>query len=290
MTHKISARQHFAREDDFCQINIHNLGGGFQRHSHDYVEIVIILGGHARHFINEKSYDVGSGDVYVLQGRQEHGFEGATGDFRVCNVMFRPELVSFPFGRLRTLPGYQALFVMEPARRSSSGFRSLLRLDSARLKEALEKVQRLRMEMDMRTPGFDCTGQAYLLELIVFLSRIYSSDSDTSKFGLLRFSEAIAWMEQNYVKHSTVKDLSGRAAMSERHFLRMFRKTFGTTPLEHLIRLRIRHAERLLQAGRHNITETAYASGFSDSNYFSRQFRRIAGMSPRQYRDMSGRK
>ncbi len=284
MTHKISARDHFAQEDDFCQVNIHNIPTGFPLHSHDYVEIVIILSGRSSHMINERSYPVGSGDVYVLQGRQEHGFQESTGDFRVCNVMFRPELVSFPFDRLRKLPGYQALFVLEPARRADSGFRSLLRLDSPRLKEVLEKVQRIRIEMEMRAGGFDCTAQAHLLELIVFLSRTYSSDSENSRPGLMRFSEAIAWMEQNYVKHSTVNELARRAAMSERHFLRMFRKTFKTSPLEHLIRLRIRHAEKLLQSGRHNITETAYASGFSDSNYFSRQFRRITGTSPREYR------
>ncbi|HCE42799.1 MAG TPA: AraC family transcriptional regulator [Lentisphaeria bacterium] len=287
MTHRISARSHFAQEGDFCQVNVHNLISGFPLHSHDYVEIVVILGGRAEHLINDKAYSVSSGDVYVMQGNQEHGFRNTSGDFRLCNIMYRPEFVSFPFERLKTLPGYQALFVLEPARRSDSEFRSLLRLDSVRLKETLEKVQRLRLEMEMRSPGYDCTSHAYLLELVVFLSRAYISFSETSKPGLLRFSEAIAWMEQNYMKHSTLPELARRAAMSERHFLRMFQKTFKTSPLEHMIHLRIRHAEKILQSGTHNITETAYACGFSDSNYFSRQFRRITGMSPRSYRHLS---
>lgn len=287
MTYRISAKSHFAREDDFCQVNVHNLVSGFPSHSHDYVEIVIILSGQAEHCIKGKSYAVSIGDVYVLQGNQEHGFENTTCDFRVCNVMYRHELLDFPFEKLKTLPGYQALFVLEPARRRSSEFRSLLRLDSARLKEVLEKVHRLRHEMEMRSAGFECAGQAYLLDLIVFLSRIYSTSSENSTVGLLRFSEAVAWMEENYTRQSSVADLARRAAMSERHFLRMFRKTFDTSPLEHLLRLRIRRATELLQAGRCNITETAYKCGFSDSNYFSRQFRRILGMSPRQYKGIS---
>lgn len=287
MTYRISAKSHFAREGDFCQINVHNIVSGFPLHSHDYVEIVIILNGRAEHCINEKSYGVASGDVYVLQGNQEHGFRNTTRDFRLCNVMYRHELLDFPFEKLKTLPGYQALFVLEPARRRNSELRSLLRLDSARLKEILEKVHRLRHEMETRASGFECAGQAYLLDLIVFLSRLYSTSSENSTAGLLRFSEAVAWMEENYIKQSSVSELARRAAMSERHFLRMFRKTFETSPLEHLIRLRIRLATELLQAGRHNITETAYKCGFSDSNYFSRQFRRIMGMAPRQYRDIS---
>jgi transcriptional regulator GlxA family with amidase domain len=111
--------------------------------------------------------------------------------------------------------------------------------------------------------------------------------SENSTAGLLRFSEAVAWMEENYARQSSVAELARRAAMSERHFLRMFRKTFETSPLEHLIRLRIRRAAELLETGGCNITETGYKCGFSDSNYFSRQFRRILGMSPRQYRDLS---
>ncbi|HBC87731.1 MAG TPA: AraC family transcriptional regulator [Lentisphaeria bacterium] len=289
MTKRISARLHFAGEEDFCQINVHNLVKGFPLHSHDYVEIVIILSGHAEHCINEKLYSVTSGDVYVLQGNQEHGFQNTTADFRVCNVMFRPELSNFPLEKLKTMPGYQALFVLEPARRRDREFRSLLRLDSAHLKEVLEKVTRLRHEMEARSPGYDCASQAYLLDMVVYLSRLYSRSSENSTTGLLRFSEAIAWMEENYVRHSTVMELARKAAMSERHFLRMFRKTFGTTPIEHMINLRIRHAEKMLLSGGHNITETAYACGFNDSNYFSRQFRRITGMSPRRYRNISKR-
>ncbi len=287
MTHRISAKLHFAGKDDFCQVNVHNLASGFPLHSHDYVEIVIILAGQAEHRINEKAYSVTSGDVYVLMGNQEHGFQNTTRDFRVCNVMFRPELFNFPLEKLKTMPGYQALFLLEPERRKESEFRGLLSLDSANLKEVLEKVRRLRHEMETREPGYDSAIQAYLLDIIVFLSRIYSSSSVNSTVGLLRFSEAIAWMEENYARHSAIADLAKRAALSERHFLRMFRKTFKTSPLEHLISLRIRHACELLKSGKFNITEIAYASGFNDSNYFSRQFRRMMGVSPRRFRKSS---
>lgn len=290
MTKKIVARHHFEQEDDFCQISIHALPSGFPPHRHDYVEIVIILAGSAVHLINRQPYPVGSGDVYVLQGNQEHGFMEASGDFRVCNVMYRPQRVGFPTARLRQLPGYQALFVLEPVHRLHREFKGQLRLDEARLREALAQVQRLRLEMEHRAPGYDCIGQAYLLELIVFLARIYSSAADSSRTGLLRFGQAVAWMEENYVLTASVKDLARRAAMSERHFLRMFRRSFGVSPVEHLIRLRLRHAERLLQSGRHTVAETAYASGFNDSNYFARQFRRATGMSPRAYRCRGSRR
>jgi AraC family L-rhamnose operon transcriptional activator RhaR/AraC family L-rhamnose operon regulatory protein RhaS len=290
MTQRISARKHFATEHDFCNVRIQNLISGYPPHSHDYIEIVVVLAGHVEHCINKKTYSVSSGDVYVLQGRQEHGFQKPTKDFRIINVMYRPEIFNFPLDKLRTMPGYQALFVLEPAKRSDSEFRSLLRLDSARLKEVLEKVQRLQHEMKMRSPGFDCISQAYLLELIVFLSRLYSKSSESSTSDLLRFSEAVAWMEENYAKLLSVPALARRAAMSNRHFFRMFKKIFHIPPLEHIIQLRIRHAAELLESRSNNITETAFKCGFSDGNYFSKQFRRIMGVSPRQYRKATDKK
>lgn len=270
-------------EEDSCRVDINNLPSGFRLHSHDYVEIVIILGGSGEHNINGKTYPVASGDVYVLQGMQEHGFQNCSSDFRILNVMYRPDIVCFPLDRLKTLPGYQALFLLEPARRRDGEFHSLLRLDSGHLKELLEKVNCIRQEMEMRLDGFDTACQAYLIEMIVLLSRFYSCTQGASTAGILRFSEAVAWMEENFLKSSTISQLARRSAMSERHFLRTFKKTFDVSPLEYLINLRIRYAAGLLHAGRHNITETAEKSGFRDSNYFSRQFKRIMGVSPRQY-------
>jgi AraC-like DNA-binding protein len=54
--------------------------------------------------------------------------------------------------------------------------------------------------------------------------------------------------------------------------------------VEYHIRLKIRRACRLLKQTDLNITEIAFRSGFEDSNYFARQFRKIMGVSPSLYR------
>ncbi len=74
-------------------------------------------------------------------------------------------------------------------------------------------------------------------------------------------------------------------ACLRRNFLRAFESTMGFPPITYLIRLRIRQACKLLQRSDQSITEIAMAVGFSDSNYFSRQFRMLTGSSPREYRN-----
>ncbi|MFO1492372.1 MAG: helix-turn-helix domain-containing protein [Kiritimatiellia bacterium] len=79
--------------------------------------------------------------------------------------------------------------------------------------------------------------------------------------------------------------MAREAGMSARQFNRAFRDATGSPPVAYVLRLRVNHAAGLLrhEAGL-NVTEAAFRSGFSDSNYFSRQFHRAFGLSPRAYR------
>ncbi len=72
--------------------------------------------------------------------------------------------------------------------------------------------------------------------------------------------------------------------MSKNHFLRVFRQCYGTSPINYLIRLRLEKSCELLEHSGKNITEIAFEAGFSDSNYYTRQFSKTYGMSPRAYR------
>ena len=71
--------------------------------------------------------------------------------------------------------------------------------------------------------------------------------------------------------------------MSKRTFLRVFRAATGATPIAYLIGVRIRRAAELLRQGGVTVTEAAMRVGFEDSNYFSRQFRKVMGVTPRSY-------
>jgi AraC family L-rhamnose operon transcriptional activator RhaR/AraC family L-rhamnose operon regulatory protein RhaS len=76
--------------------------------------------------------------------------------------------------------------------------------------------------------------------------------------------------------------------MSQRSFLRVFQSATGTSPLAWVIAQRINRACHLLRHTDRRVTEVAFDVGFNDSNYFSRQFRKIAGLSPRDYRLRNG--
>lgn len=282
MTMQISSRLHFRSGLDFVFLNDTRLPLGFEEHSHDYVEIVIVLEGHAVHSIDGRPYETAPGDIYVIQGNTVHSFGDTSPDFRVVNVMYQPDKVCFPFEQLRKNPGYQALFVMEPAQRLGGDFKSRLTLDDVALSEALTLMRRTEEELSAKRPGFECLLQALLLELVVMLSREYSKSSEGGARRMLRMGEAIAWMEANYASRISLPELAKLAALSERQFLRLFRKAFGQAPSERLLQLRVNAAAKMLKSGNASVSEAAFACGFNDSNYFSKQFKRLIGMPPKR--------
>ena len=72
--------------------------------------------------------------------------------------------------------------------------------------------------------------------------------------------------------------------MSERSLSRNFHAAVGQSPIEYLLNMRLQRAETLLLASPAPIAQIAFEVGFGDANYFTRQFRRQRGLSPREFR------
>lgn len=98
-----------------------------------------------------------------------------------------------------------------------------------------------------------------------------------------RFSKVITMMKDR-TKTYTLSDYAGACAMSEGHFIRMFKAATGLSPIAYQTNLRIEYAKQLLIHTSLRIAAVAELSGFEDSMYFSRIFKKTTGVSPTQYR------
>jgi transcriptional regulator GlxA family with amidase domain len=83
-----------------------------------------------------------------------------------------------------------------------------------------------------------------------------------------------------------VDTLAAAVSLSKYHFIKKYKALTGTTPINHFIRLKIERACHLLDVTNKGIKEIAWAVGYEDAYYFSRIFRKMMGMSPRQYREI----
>jgi AraC-like DNA-binding protein len=96
--------------------------------------------------------------------------------------------------------------------------------------------------------------------------------------------KALERMKLFYFERLRVADLAALSGMSESHFSRVFKAAFGASPIDWLRRERISQAKRRLAETRDAIKEIATQVGYSDRYFFSKDFKRIAGVSPRVFR------
>jgi transcriptional regulator GlxA family with amidase domain len=104
---------------------------------------------------------------------------------------------------------------------------------------------------------------------------------EESNRRLLRARDA---MDLTYGQALNIAALARIACVSEAHFIRMFRSTFGETPHRYLQRRRVERALFLLRCTDRSITDICYDVGFASLGTFSKTFHYIVGESPTNYR------
>lgn len=252
-------------------------------HYHDFCELVLVLGGRGRHVLEGESFPVSAGNVFLVQGRQVHCFRDREG-LVLVNVMYDPLRLPLPSGLLKRLPGYSALFLLEPSFRSAHQFSSRLQLDREDLGAAEALAERLEEESRQARPGHEAVLLGLLVELMVFLSRRYGESDVRESRALLEMGKLISALEQRFSEPWTLAQMARLAHVSRTNLLRVFRQATGKSPIDYLIGLRIEAAKRLLRQSELSMTDIALETGFGDSNYFARQFRVVTGRTPTAFR------
>lgn len=101
-----------------------------------------------------------------------------------------------------------------------------------------------------------------------------------------RISFAVDYIRKNLHQKLSIESIAKLAYVSKSNFFRMFKDELGTSPNEFILQERISRAKELLKS-RNSIKETAFQTGFSDTNYFTRVFKQLVGMTPKSYQDKS---
>jgi len=102
--------------------------------------------------------------------------------------------------------------------------------------------------------------------------------------GLRRARQAI---EEGCLEKRSLIEYARIAGYSRAHFSVQYKKAYGISPAQHLMRLKIDHACELLENANLSIAEIAEQTRFCDLYYFSRVFKQLTGFSPTQFRQRS---
>jgi len=282
----LSGKDHFTPlELPIRVMRIPEHGASADTHKHDFTELALILNGVGKHQVGDEIYTITTGDVFVILGDMSHGYPEADSLY-VVNILMDIPRLGIPKADLGSLPGYHALFEVEPAMRNRGKFQNRLRLSMDQLAGATGLLAEIEEELESGARGHGFIATAFLMQLIGFLSRCYSQVEPGAIRPVTQISRLLGYLERHYAESISIADMTRTAHMSQTSLMRTFGQIVGRSPTDHLIRLRVSKAQELLRRTTMPITEIAFAVGFCDGNYLARQFRRITGTSPRQYRQI----
>ena len=181
-----------------------------------------------------------------------------------------------------------------------------LEFDGLRVKHALESAgfspeepvyrakmpelkEKLRDEMlyivdHSEASVFELIGHMYLFMDSLTRSSENAGKVFTSRLREFYIREAIAYIENNYQRDVTVEEIAGALRLNRSYFGKIFRLSTGKSPQRFLMNYRMIKAAELLAGTERPINEIGELVGYENPLHFSRAFKTIYGVSPRDWR------
>ncbi len=200
------------------------------------------------------------GDVFLASPDSPYTFRLSQKDF------LKKKYLLFDHGPLMSLVGNQ-----EALRRQDI-------LHPAEQERIAGIFDRIQQTVSVRTPcqsvELSNLGYALFAELASQMGR----DGKKGEFEMI-LEEIMSHLGAGY----SLDSLAGKFHVGKRTLNRLFRKYVNCTPVQYLIRMRLEYAAQLLSLNTHDIQSVAEECGYRDAAFFSREFKRRYGVSPRDF-------
>ena len=136
-------------------------------------------------------------------------------------------------------------------------------------------------------PIFNIIGHLYLFLDYFMRSTVSTVVKGSTKLQDYYIKEAITYIEQNFQNDISVVDIANRLGINRSYFGKIFKQTLKQTPQEFLINYRMIKATELLRLTKMSIGDISKAVGYENQLHFSRAFKKIYNISPREWRNIN---
>ena len=202
-----------------------------------------------------------------------------SGDMDTLNVYLEPGLV----GRVAA-----EAFGLDPTRTTVPP------LDGPDLPHLRTAMWALDAELTTGSAGGPLAAESLANVLAVQLLRHISAPREPvrtreGKLPRARLRAVIEYIEEHLDASPSMEQMAAIAHISAYHFARQFKTSTGLPPHQYVIARRVERAKRVLQTGGDfSLAQVAAHAGFSDQSQFSRHFKRLVGVTPREFRTRAG--
>lgn len=157
--------------------------------------------------------------------------------------------------------------------------------NNAEIKNVIDRITHISLgKSEAKNLLADLALQELLIRIMQTQARNLIFEEYKKYSSQNRFAYVIEYVETHLEEQITVEKLSKLACMSESNFYKAFKREFGITPVEYVLKQRISLAKKLLTNMKLSITDVCYKAGFNSLSYFSVLFKKYANQSPSEFR------
>jgi AraC family transcriptional regulator len=155
-------------------------------------------------------------------------------------------------------------------------------------------VRALHAETKAGAPTGRLFGQSIAVALALYLGERYAVCPPSPRrhrggMPRTRLNRVLEYIEANLSEELSLPILAEVAGMSLYYFVRLFKQSTGLSPHRYVTEQRIKRAQGFLRLRQMTVLEASVRTGFVDQSHFTKVFRRVVGLAPRQYREQTFR-
>lgn len=255
---------------------------------HDFVELVIIMKGRGRFFIDGQEYPVEEGNVLLLNPGTWHYSLPEKGKQKGATEFY----LAFTDVEYKNCPkGFLPLF---------HNYKIMTMLPEAAKKDIFYLCNAIEKEANSCETGRYFMMKAYLIQVLCLLERFQKQERELEQKHLDKkligcefksvnkqyvVQRIMDYMENHYQEKISLDQIAANMYLSSYYISKIFKSETGDTPINFLISLRMKKAREMLDAEeKFSIQEVAAAVGYEDAYHFSKLFKKYYGLSPLYYR------
>lgn len=263
-------------------------------HSHEYLQILMVLKGKISHQVNGELHTLNAGDVVAIPSFQKHQ-DYYEWNAEVVTISFLPHFIDSFFvtphllGRSHNLSEvYFKPFIYS----DRLNLTAPISMVASSLDELKGLISRMTLLFPANTDVKRAKIQILLKELLLSIteclpespSREYSGQGSASIYTQ-KVKNVIAHLEKEYAQEIIIEDVIKSCHISGTYFRKIFQEITGKSCLQYINELRIFHAINLIRQTDFALKRIATDVGFSEFPSFHRVFKRIKGIGPQAFRD-----
>ena len=236
-------------------------------HTHTCAELFFVTAGSGAMQIGQVPHPLTAGDLMAVSGAVPHTEISAPED--------PMEYVVLGVDGLETLAGADG-FALVP------GF--------YHQRQVAQCLDMLLLEAQRAQTGYEGVCQDLMHILLLLLVRHRGSilqSAPREQKASRECSLVRRYIDEHFKENITLDQLAAAAHLNKYYLAHAFQKEYGVSPIRYLTARRIRESKFLLAETDHSLSHIAQVLGFSSASYFSQCFRRVEGVSPKEYRQHS---